>query len=146
MKKVIFFLSFFLAMGIATANAQSCAGASGTKACCANKASKAATSDASIEKRQAEDGTVSYVRKETDAQGNVQFVSVQFDEKTNTFVNAAPKSAAMAADDKAGMTKKAAACSASEQKACAGGASSGKACCASKSAKASTTTATPEQK
>lgn len=146
MKKVIFFLSFFLAMGIATANAQSCSMASGTKACCANKAAKAATSDASIEKRQAEDGTVSYVRKETDAQGNVQFVSVQFDEKTNTFVNAAPKSAAMATDDKAGMTKKAAACSASEQKACAGGASSGKACCASKAAKASTATTTPEQK
>jgi hypothetical protein len=144
MKKAIFFLTFFFALGIATANAQ-CAGASATKSCCANKAAKAATSDASIEKRQAEDGTVSYVRKETDAQGNVKFVSVQFDEKTSTFVNVAPASAT--ADSKEGMTKKAAACSASETKACAGGASSGKACCASKGAKASTaTTAAPEQK
>lgn len=145
MKKAIFLLSFFFALGIATANAQSCHSASATKACCANKAAKAAASDASIEKRQAEDGTVSYVRKETDAQGNVMFVSVQYDEGTNTFVNVAPKSATISADDKAAATKKAAACSASEKKACAGGAASGKACCASKAAKASTTAA-PEQK
>lgn len=144
MKKAIFFLTFFFALGITAANAQ-CSGASASKACCANKAAKAATSDASIEKRQAEDGTVSYVRKETDTQGNVKFVSVQFDEKTSTFVNVAPASAT--ADSKEGMTKKAASCSASEAKACAGGASSGKACCASKGAKASTaTTAAPEQK
>lgn len=147
MKKVIFFLSFFLAVGIATANAQACSSASASKSCCANKAAKAASSDASIEKRQTEDGTVSYVRKETDTQGNVQFVSVQFDEKTSTFVNAAPKSGVIAAQDKEGMTKKAAACSASEKKACAAsGTAGGKACCASKNAKASTATVTPDQK
>ncbi|MBV6442421.1 MAG: hypothetical protein DYG98_19710 [Haliscomenobacteraceae bacterium CHB4] len=145
MKKAIFLLSFFFALGIATANAQSCHSAAATKSCCASKASKAASSDASIEKRQAEDGTVSYVRKETDAQGNVKFVSVQYDESTNTFVNAAPKSATIAEEDKATATKKAAACSPSEKKACAGAAGSGKACCASKAAKASTTAA-PEQK
>ena len=145
MKKAIFLLSFFFALGIATANAQSCSSASASKSCCASKAAKAASADATIEKRQAEDGTVSYVRKETDAQGNVKFVSVQFDESTSTFVNVAPKSATIAADDKAASTKKAAACSASEKKACAGGASSGKACCASKSASTSATTPAPEQ-
>lgn len=146
MKKAIFLLSFFFALGIATAQAQSCSSASATKSCCANKAAKAASSDASIEKRQAEDGTVSYVRKETDAQGNVQFVSVQYDEKTNTFVNAAPKSATIAEGDKAASTKKAAACSASEKKACcASGASAGKACCASKGGAKTSVTSTQEQ-
>ncbi len=147
MKKAIFLLSFFFALGIATANAQSCSSASASKSCCANKAAKAAASDASIEKRQAEDGTVSYVRKETDTQGNVKFVSVQYDEKTSTFVNAAPKSAVIAVEDKETSTKKAAACSSAEKKACCtSGASAGKACCASKSAKASTATVAPEQK
>jgi len=142
MKKAIFLLSFFFALGIATANAQTCSSATASKSCCANKAAKAAASDASIEKRQAEDGTVSYVRKETDAQGNVKFVSVQFDEGTNTFVNVAPKSATIAAEDKETSVKKAAACSASEKKACAGGAATGKACCASKASKTSSTTPT----
>ena len=90
--------------------------------------------DASIEKRLAEDGSVSYVRKEADAQGNVKFVSVQYDEVSNTFVNAAPKSATAGAASQ-GMVKKS--CSASEAKACAGGAAKeGKACCAGKSAAA----------
>ncbi len=134
MKKAILFFSFFFALGIASVNAQSCHGsASAGKSCCASKADKAASSDASIEKRQSDDGAVSFVRKETDTQGNVKFVSVQFDEDSNTFVNVAPKSATVSTDDKAGMTKKS--CSASEKKACcAGGA--GKACCAAKSAKA----------
>jgi predicted RNA binding protein with dsRBD fold (UPF0201 family) len=83
--------------------------------------SKAASADASIEKRMADDGTVSYVRKEADAQGNVRFVSVQYDETANAFVNVAPKTAT--ASDKADMTKKS--CSA---------ATTGKACCAGKSA------------
>ena len=130
MKKAILFFSFFFALGIATANAQSCQ-ASASKSCCANKAAKAASSDASIEKRQSDDGVVTYVRKETDTQGNVKFVSVQFDEGSNAFVNVAPKSAVASADDKATMTKKS--CSASEKKACCtSGASAGKACCASK--------------
>jgi len=146
MKKAIFLFSFFFVLGMAAANAQSCqASASASKSCCANKATKAASADATIEKRQAEDGTVSYVRKETDAQGNVKFVSVQYDESAGTFVNVAPKSATIAEGDKATMTKKATSCSASEKKACAAS-SSGKACCASKAEKASTTSATPEQK
>lgn len=144
MKKAIFFLAFFFALGMAAANAQSCSSASAAKSCCANKAAKCATADASIEKRQAEDGTVSYVRKETDTEGNVKFVSVQYDEATNTFVNTAPKSATIAADDKASMTKKAAACTTAEKKACAA-AGSGKACCASKSAGTSSATKAPEQ-
>ncbi|MEI2765503.1 MAG: hypothetical protein V9F82_07435 [Dermatophilaceae bacterium] len=95
--------------------------------------SKTAASDANIEKRMADDGTVSYVRKEADVAGNVKFVSVQFDETANAFVNVAPATAT--ASDKAVMTKKS--CSASETKACAGQAASGaKACCASKSAAA----------
>ncbi len=144
MKKVIFFFAFFLVAGIVASNAQSCHGsASAGKSCCADKASKAAASDASIEKRQAEDGSIAYVRKEADAQGAVKFVSVQFDEPSNAFVNAAPKTAAAGTTD--GMVKKSCsagemkACSASEKKACtpgekkaccAGGAASGKSCCA----------------
>ena len=142
MKKAILFFSFLFAVGIATANAQSCQSAAATKSCCANKAAKAAAADATIEKRQAEDGTVSYVRKETDAQGNVKFVSVQYDEGASTFVNTAPKSTTVSADDKATMTKKSASCSMSEKKACAGSANSGKACCASKGT--SSAAATPQ--
>ena len=54
MKKAIFFFAFFLAVGIVGANAQCSSAASAGKSCCANKAAKAASSDASIEKRQAE--------------------------------------------------------------------------------------------
>lgn len=144
MKKAIFVLSFFFALGIATADAQSCSSAAtASKSCCANKMAKAAATDATIEKRMAEDGTVSYVRKETDTQGNVKFVSVQYDEASSTFVNVAPKSAVIAVEDKEASTKKAASCSPSEKKACAGATASGKACCASKSA---STAATPDQK
>ena len=128
MKKAILFFAFFLALGLTAAQAQSCS----NKPCCAGKVAKAAAADTNIEKRMADDGTVSYVRKEADAQGNVKFVSVQFDEATSAFVNVAPKT--MTAEDKAATTKKAAACSTSEKKACAGGAKEGKACCASKAA------------
>lgn len=120
MKKAIFFFAFIFALGLANANAQACCAG---KSACASKVAKAASSDASIEKRMADDGTVSYVRKEADAQGNVRFVSVQYDEASNAFVNVAPKTAT--ASDKATMTKKAC---------CASGASASKACCAGKSA------------
>lgn len=128
MKKAIFFFAFTFLLGAFAANAQSCCA---NKSACANKVAKAAAADPSIEKRQAEDGSVAYVRKEADAQGNVKFVSVQFDEASSTFVNVAPK---MTVTDKTEMTKKS--CSASEAKACAGGASAGagKACCAGKTA------------
>lgn len=141
MKKGLFLFSFLFVLGVAGVNAQSCQGAAAAnKSCCASKsaAAKAATSDTSIEKRMAEDGTVSYVRKESDAQGNVKFVSVQYDEASNAFVNVAPKGAEAA---QTGMTKKS--CSAEEMKACAGkdgakacagSADKGKACCASKAA------------
>ena len=124
MKKAIFFFAFFLTVGLVSADAQ-CSSASAGKACCAGKAAKAASSDASIEKRQAEDGSISYVRKEADAQGSVKFVSVQYDEAANAFVNVAPKTAAAGTTE--GMVKKA--CSAGEKKACAGSAG-GKSCCA----------------
>ena len=130
MKKAIFFFAFFLAVGIVGANAQCSSAASAGKSCCANKAAKAAASDASIEKRQAEDGSIAYVRKEADAQGSVKFVSVQYDEASNAFVNVAPKGAAAGVATE-GMVKKS--CSAGEKKACCAGgaaASSGKACCA----------------
>ncbi|MBL7804410.1 MAG: hypothetical protein JNL02_11785 [Saprospiraceae bacterium] len=125
MKKVLFLLPFLLILGITAASAQCNKSASATTgaSCCSSKAAKAAAADTNIEKRMAEDGTVSYVRKEADAQGNVRFVSVQYDEASNTFVNVAPKT--MTADAKAGMAKKA----------CAGeGAGAGKACCSSGSA------------
>lgn len=127
MKKAIFFFAFIFALSLANANAQSCCAG---KSACAMKMSQAAASDTNIEKRMADDGTVSYVRKEADAQGNVKFVSVQFDETANAFVNVAPKTAT--ASDKAEMTKKS--CSAAEMKSCSG--SGKKACCASKAAPA----------
>lgn len=137
MKKVAFLLSFFFVLGMAAVNAQSCC-AGGAGKSCAAKVSKAASADPTIEKRQSDDGSVAYVRKEADAQGNVKFVSVQFDEASNAFVNVAPKM--ISADDKAVTTKKAAACSASEMKSCSGEKSGGKACCAHKAGAASSTT------
>jgi hypothetical protein len=130
MKKVVFLFSFFFVLGITAANAQACAGksASASKSCCM-KADKAAAADASIEKRMGDDGAVSYVRKESDTQGNVKFVSVQYDATADAFVNVAPKS--VSAETTTGMTKKS--CGASASKACcAKGASAGKSCCASK--------------
>lgn len=118
MKKLLFVFGFLFTMSLVAVNAQSCASAG--KACCAGKVAKAAAADPSIEKRVADNGVVSYVRKETDAQGAVKFVSVRYDEPTNAFVNEAPKS--LSADAKEGMVKK-------EGKACAGGAAEGKACC-----------------
>ncbi len=144
MKKALLFFAFSFAFGLGAAYAQSCQSAASTapKSCCASKsaAAKAAAADPSIEKRMAEDGTVSYVRKETDAQGNARFVSVRFDEQTQTFVNVAPQTASTMTQ---GMTKKS--CSAEEAKACAGkggakacaGKADGKACCASKKASTS---------
>lgn len=140
MKKVMFLLACLVGFGISAANAQ-CHGSASTsstsdapKACCASKMSSAANKDATIEKRMDDDGTVSYVRKEQDATGNVRFVSVRFDESTNTFVNVAPGT--MTADAKSGMTKKTATCSEAEKKACCSkdgsSAKKGKSCCASK--------------
>jgi len=133
MKKLIFSFAFFLALGIVAANAQCTAVASAGKACCAGKISKAAAADPNIEMRKADDGSVAYVRKEADAQGNVKFVSVQFDEASNAFVNVAPKTltTSVTTDDKSGMTKKS--CAAGEKKACCAG-KEGKACSAGKAA------------
>ena len=135
MKNAILMLAFFLAAGITTANAQACqASAGAAKSCCASKAANAAAKDPTIEKRQAESGAMSYVRKEADQQGNVRFVSVQFDEAQNAFVNMAPPKTATEAD-KVGAVKKEASCAtaAGEKKACcAGGAKTGKACAAAK--------------
>ena len=153
MKNIAFLLSFFFVLGIAgtaSAQCQGKASASASKSCCMAKAAKAASSDASIERRVADNGQVSYVRKESDSSGNARFVSVRFDEKTNTFVNAAPKSANGSAT--VGYTKKKASCSSAEKKACAGMAGK-KACCAGKSsgkacagkAKASSSTSVIEQ-
>ena len=108
MKKAIFFFAFTFVLGTFAANAQSCCAKGGANKACSEKISKAASADPSIEKRQSDDGSIAYVRKEADAQGNVKFVSVQFDEVANTFVNVAP--ATMVAD-KTAMTKKTAACS-----------------------------------
>lgn len=134
MKKVIFFFLFAFVLGMGAASAQTCHAAG--KACCANKtacaekASKAASADPNIETRKNADGSVAYVRKQADQQGNVEFVSVQYDESSNTFVNAAPK---MLVTDKTEMTKEsvnAAPATGSVKACCAGG--EGKACCAKK--------------
>jgi hypothetical protein len=126
MKKVIIALGLFFALGTA-AQAQ-CTGGSASadnapKACCAGKAAKAASTDTTIEKRVSDDGIVSYVRKESDTQGNVKFVSVRYDEGSNTFVNVAPKT--LSADSKTGMVKK----STTATKACANEGGEKKACC-----------------
>lgn len=131
MKKVLFLMPFLFFLGIAAANAQCTKSATATGAsCCAGKAAKAAAADPSIEKRMADDGAVSYVRKEADAQGNVRFVSVQYDEASNTFVNVAPKT--MSADAKAGTVKKSCAGAGSGKACCSGGAEKSKSCCAAK--------------
>ncbi len=126
MKKVMFLLPLFIMLSIAVASAQCCKAGMANAGC--SKASTAATSDPSIEKRQAEDGTVAFVRKEADQQGNVRFVSVQYDESTNKFVNINVAPRTMTAGDKAEMVKKGGACSAGEKKACCAGKESGKAC------------------
>ena len=129
--------AFFLVAGISAANAQ-CHATAGTagKSCCASKAASAAAKDPTIEKRQAENGTMSYVRKEADQQGNVRFVSVSFDEAQNAFVNVAPPATTVSETEKAGMVKKSASCAAGGTKACcAGGAKSGKSCAAASAGK-----------
>jgi hypothetical protein len=131
MKKLLFTLGLFLALGL-TAQAQCTAGASAAgKSCCTAKAEKAASTDATIEKRLADDGSVSYVRKESDTQGNVRFVSVKYDEGSNTFVNVAPKTAQAGLVKKTATAEKACAAEgAGQSKACCkSGASAGKACC-----------------
>lgn len=138
MKKLFFLIAFGI-FSVAMANAQSCSGGA-NKACCANKVAKAAAADPSIEKRTAEDGSVSYVRREADATGNVQFVSVKFDETANAFVNVAP--AAVSGTEKASMTKKS--CSAGEKKACCAGGEK-KACCAGGEKKACAKDVAPTQ-
>ncbi len=134
MKNAILMLAFFLAAGIATANAQAChaaATATAGKSCCASKAASAAAQDPTIEKRQADNGMLSYVRKEADQQGNVRFVSVTYDEGQNAFVNVAPPKT-VTETEKVGVVKKEASTTVGEKKACcAGGAKTGKACSAS---------------
>lgn len=116
MKKVLFTFGFLLALCLGV-NAQSCCA---NKSSCTMKAEKAASADATIEKRVDDAGTIAYVRKESDAQGNVKFVSVKFDEGTNTFVNVAPKSATA----QAGLVKKT-----TTTKACAGEGEAKAGCC-----------------
>jgi hypothetical protein len=141
MQKVIFLLSFLFVVGAATANAQSCGGAkmssANGKSCCASKAASAAKTDATIESRVAEDGTVSYMRKEADQTGNVRLVSVQYDEASNAFVNVAPKGSASTTTATDGMVKKSCgtstATSTTGTKACCtAGKAEGKTCCAKK--------------
>lgn len=101
MKKVLFSLLLLSAFAL-TAQAQTCsksctakpAGAcQGTAATTstADAAAKLASMDATIESRTCPvTGTVSYVRKQTQQDGTVSFVSVNYDATTNTFVNVAP--------------------------------------------------------
>lgn len=135
MKKVVFLLSFFFALGIATANAQSCgsakaASATTGKSCCASKAAAAAKSDPTIESTVDATGAVNYMRKETDQTGNVRLVSVQYDEASNAFVNVAPKGDAATE----GMVKKSCGTSSATgaKACCSSGKAEGKACCAKK--------------
>jgi hypothetical protein len=140
MQKVLFLLSFLFVVGAATANAQSCGGAktasAGGKSCCASKAASAAKSDATIESRVAEDGTVSYMRKEADQTGNVRLVSVQYDEASNAFVNVAPKGSTSTTTATDGMVKKSCGTSATTatggKACCSSGKAEGKSCCAKK--------------
>jgi hypothetical protein len=132
MKKVLFVLSFFFALGMVSANAQSCGSAktaAAGKSCCSSKAATAAKADATIQSQVDANGVVTYMRQETDQTGTVRLVSVQFDEAANAFVNVAPKGEAATE----GMVKKSCGTSVTGAKSCcASGKAEAKSCCTTK--------------
>lgn len=148
MKKVLFSLALAL-FAVAGVSAQACAKSCTSKQASATTctkenaaaAAKLASMDQTIESRTCpKSGTVSYVRKETDAAGTVKFVDVAYDGTSNTFVNVAPSSmeGGKAACSPAGAT-------ATSGKAACGTAGSGKACCAGKAKTASAPAKTDEK-
>ena len=126
MKKLFLLFALLGAFSLSSSYAQSCSGAKKSAGCCAMKAAKAASADASIESRTSEDGTVSYVRKETDSEGNAKFVSVRYDEKEAKFVNVAPQGMAKkeCTAQKSSCAAKKACCSKDAKKSCGAKASS----------------------
>lgn len=148
MKRVLFSLAFAL-FAIAGVSAQSCAkscqakqGSAASATCTkdnAAAAAKLASMDKTIETRTCPvTGSVSYVRKETDAKGTVQFVDVTYDGASNTFVNVAPSQM----EGAKASCGSGAATATSGKPGCASSAGSGKACCAGK-AKSASASATP---
>lgn len=94
MKKLILFVAFLGAFGVASINAQSCmhdkASCTKTAASCTDAAAKAAEGDASIEKRTNPAGEVTYVRKVSNENGSITFQDVEYDAAVGKFVNVAP--------------------------------------------------------
>ena len=100
-----------------------CSGSAGKTAgasCCA-KGSSASTAAADVEKRVAEDGTVTYFRKETSAQtGITTYTQVSYNQQTNSY-----DALAVHTPDGNGKGSQAA-----QQPACAGKSATGATCCA----------------
>jgi hypothetical protein len=104
MKRLSLLLVLFATVGLASLSAQTCSKSTSASACCKksgsvattdkateNAAAKLASLDESIEARKCEkSGCITYVRKETDATGQVVFTSVEYDSKLGKFVNQSP--------------------------------------------------------
>jgi hypothetical protein len=98
MKKFFFLLAFASLFAFA-ANAQSKSHCSGKKgaaekvsctAASAEAAEKAASADASIVKLVSTEGEVSYTREESDADGKVNHIPIEYCTKEGKFVNVSP--------------------------------------------------------
>lgn len=132
MKNWIFVLGLGLFAFTGSGIAQNCSHASkaSAKTCVkpSEEALKAASMDASIETKVCEkSGTVCFLKKSTDAEGNSASTEVKYDEATASFVSIASSDASIGEDANAAK-------SCSKSKACCKkGSKSGKACCKSKS-------------
>jgi hypothetical protein len=129
MKKLILFIGFGIFVFAGNTNAQTCAHGKSAEAKVCTKpteaAIKAASMDPSIETKTCKtSGSVCFVKKTTDAQGNVATAEVKYDEATAQFVSIT--------EANAGTVKS---CSTSKA-CCAKGAKNGKACCKAKSSAA----------
>ena len=106
----------------ASAQCSGSAGKSAGASCCA-KGSSASTAAADVEKRVAEDGTVTYFRKETSAQtGITTYTQVSYNQHSNTY-----EALAVNTPDGNGNGKGS---QAAQQPACSGKSASGATCCA----------------
>ena len=141
MKKLVLFFGLSMLFVSANAIAQSCSHGSKSaeaKSCVkpSEAAMKAASMDASIETKVCEkSGSVCFLKKSTDASGNVSKSEVRYDEASAQFVALSTEADASAKSGKSCSSSKAC---------CSKGAKAGKACCASKGT-ASTGQVAPSQ-
>lgn len=132
MKKLILLIGIGCFALAGSGIAQTCSHGSKTveaKSCVkpSEAALKAASLDASIETKVCEkSGSVCFLKKTTDAQGNVSKSEVKYDEATAQFVSIPENEATAGSEGKVKSCSKSKAC-------CAKGSASGKACCKAKS-------------